>query len=129
MGPTREAALQLSSEVSSLGKGRRFVADKLRLWGVEEERVEPVMLVANELIANAIVHARSAPLVRLEQSGSALLLRVSDGSPDLPVARPVTLDRHGGRGLLLVEALADRWGIDANSSGKTVWATFADTFV
>ena len=129
MGPTREAAVQLSSDVSSLGAGRRFVARMLRSWGVEEARIEPVMLVANELVANAIVHARSAPSLRLEASGSALLLRVTDASPDLPVARKATLDGHGGRGLLLVETLADRWGIDASSSGKTVWATFADTFV
>ena len=106
--------------------GRHFVADTLRDWSVDESRIEPVTLVANELLANAIVHAHSAPLLSLEADGADLLLRVADASTDLPVARPSTTDASGGRGLILVDALADRWGIDASDSGKVVWVTFTD---
>jgi anti-sigma regulatory factor (Ser/Thr protein kinase) len=121
----REALLQLEADVSSLGEGRRFVARTLREWQVDEARIAPITLVANELVANAIVHAGSAPLLSLEASGSELMVRVADGSQGLPVAGTVTLDATAGRGLLLVETLGDRWGIDTNESGKVVWVVFA----
>ena len=87
-----------------------------------------MLLVANELVANAIVHAGSAPVLSLEGIGSDLTLRVADRSDALPVARAGAADEAGGRGLILVEALADGWGIDANSSGKSIWVTFEGTF-
>jgi anti-sigma regulatory factor (Ser/Thr protein kinase) len=124
----REALVQLTSDASSLGEGRRFVAQTLRAWQVDESRIEPVLVVANELVANAIVHARSAPVLSLEGSGSDLMLRVTDGSETVPVASAGAADEAGGRGLMLVQALADRWGIDTNSSGKTVWVAFEGTF-
>jgi two-component sensor histidine kinase len=108
--------------------GRRFVARTLRDWHVDESRIEPVMLVANELVANAIVHARSAPVLSLSESGADLLLRVSDESHTLPIPQAPTTNESGGRGLLLVDALADRWGIDARADGKSVWVAFDGAF-
>jgi anti-sigma regulatory factor (Ser/Thr protein kinase) len=125
----REALVHLPSDVASLGEGRRFVARTLRDWNVEESRIQPVLLVANELVANAIVHARSAPVLSLaESSGGDLLLRVSDESRALPVPQAPTVDDDGGRGLILVEALSDRWGIDTDARGKSVWVAFAGAF-
>ena len=123
-----EALVHLGPDVSSLGEGRRFVEKTLREWNVDEETIEPVMLVANELIANAIVHAHSSPVVSLEEAGDDLLLRVADEGGGLAVTPRSTPGDDGGRGLLLVEALSDRWGVDASESGKTVWVTFADAF-
>jgi len=123
--PTREAALHLAPEASSLGEGRRFVGRTLREWQVEEARIEPVQLVATELLANAILHARSAPVLSLGAEGPDLVLRVADESPEPPVAQKVTADAAGGRGLLMVEALCDRWGVDPSPSGKVVWVTFS----
>jgi two-component sensor histidine kinase len=114
--------------VASLGEGRRFVARTLRDWNVDESRIEPVLLVANELVANAIVHARSAPVLSLAESGGDLLLRVSDESRTLPVPQAPSTHDDGGRGLILVEALADRWGIDTDADGKSVWVAFAGAF-
>jgi two-component sensor histidine kinase len=124
MTASREALLHLGPDVSSLGEGRRFVARTLRDWNVDEETIEPVMLVANELVANAIVHAHSSPVLSLEGSGSDLLLRVADDAGDLAVARRAAPSDDGGRGLVLVEALCDRWGVDARGSGKCVWVRF-----
>jgi anti-sigma regulatory factor (Ser/Thr protein kinase) len=122
----REACVHLGPDVSSLGEGRRFVAKTLREWDVDEETIEPVMLVANELVANAIVHAHSAPVLSLEGTGTDLMLRVADEAPDLKVERRETPGEDGGRGLVLVEALCDGWGVDASESGKCIWASFAD---
>lgn len=129
METAREALVHLPSDASSLREGRRFVAKTLREWRVDETRIEPVLLVANELVANAIVHARSAPVLSLAEAGSDLMLRVADSSPSAPVARAVTSDESGGRGLIMVAALADRWGFDAHSSGKVVWVAFEGAFV
>ena len=128
MTAAREALVHLGPNASSLGEGRRFVAQTLRGWNVDEETIEPVMLVANELVANAIVHAHSSPVLSLESSGSDLLLRVADDAGDLTVARRAEPADDGGRGLILVEALCDRWGVDASDSGKTVWVKFTDAF-
>ncbi len=90
--------------------------------------MEPALLVANELVANAIVHARSAPVLSLEADGSDLFIRVADDSRSPPVTQPPSTDEWGGRGLILVEALADRWGIDTCATGKTVWVAFEGAF-
>jgi anti-sigma regulatory factor (Ser/Thr protein kinase) len=126
--PTREASVHLGGDVLSLREGRRFVAKTLREWNAGEETIEPVMLVANELVANAIVHAHSAPVLSLEAAGADLLLRVTDDAGSLTVARRATPGDDGGRGLVLVEALSDRWGVDASDSGKSVWVKFRGAF-
>ena len=124
----REALVHLASDVASLGEGRRFVAQTLRDWDVDEARIEPVMLVANELVANAIVHAQSAPVLSLAETGSDLMLRVSDDSSAPPVAQTPGPEEFAGRGLMLVAALADRWGIEPRESGKSVWVAFDGAF-
>jgi anti-sigma regulatory factor (Ser/Thr protein kinase) len=126
VAPTREALVHLSPDVSSLGEGRRFVAQTLRDWNVDEATIEPVTLVANELVANAIVHAHSSPVLSLEGTGHDLLLRVADDAGELEVARRAAPADDGGRGLVLVEALCDCWGVDAIESGKSVWVRFTD---
>jgi anti-sigma regulatory factor (Ser/Thr protein kinase) len=120
--------VHLKPDVSSLGEGRRFVARTLRDWEVEEARIETVLLVANELVANAIVHAHSAPVLSLAESGDNLLLRVFDESSAVPVPQAPSVDQGSGRGLILVEALSDRWGIDTAAHGKSVWVAFDGAF-
>lgn len=120
--------MHLTPDPSSLRVGRQFVARTLRGWDVNESHLEPVTLVANELVANAIVHANSAPVLSLAANGSDLMVRVSDDSPNLPAFRSPMPEQTGGRGLMLVNALADRWGYDPRPSGKVVWAKFAGAF-
>jgi anti-sigma regulatory factor (Ser/Thr protein kinase) len=124
----REALVHLTPDASSLREGRRFVAETLQDWKVDEALIEPVLLVANELVANAIVHAQSAPVLSLAEAGPDLMLRVADTSPREPVPRTATPTESGGRGLIMVQALADRWGFDAHSTGKVVWVTFEGAF-
>jgi anti-sigma regulatory factor (Ser/Thr protein kinase) len=128
MGFAREARVHLESDVSCLGEGRRFVARTLRDWDADAARIESVTLVANELVANAIVHAGSAPELLIAQAGTELVLRVADDSCAPPVVRPPTRDVWSGRGLLLVESLSDRWGVDIEPAGKSVWVAFENAF-
>ena len=100
---------------------RRQVRRVLQLWHLEPLawRVE---LVVTELTTNAVRHARTLFTVAMTWDGCRLRIEVSDAHPVPPVLRehppPEAL---GGRGLLLVEQIADRWGYDPHERGKTIW--------
>jgi anti-sigma regulatory factor (Ser/Thr protein kinase) len=113
---------------------RRLATHRLDLWDLPygSPASDTVTLVVAELAANAVLHGRVPGRdfeLRLTYDRSAGLVRVevSDthpGPPQLPDAavRP-SADADGGRGLFLVEAAADRWGVVARTGpGKTVWA-------
>jgi anti-sigma regulatory factor (Ser/Thr protein kinase) len=124
----RSASVCLTAGVESLGSGRRFIESTLRAWHLAEQRIEAVLLVANELMTNAIVHAHSAPAVSLAEDGPDLCVRVADASRAEPVVQgDLTPDAHG-LGLMLVDALSDGWGCETNATGKTVWVRFTDAF-
>ena len=90
-------------------------------------------LLATELVTNAVVHGRAAPGrevgVRYVLGPGVLRVEVSDGGGAMPVRQTgVDPEADGGRGLLLVEALADAWGVEARAQGigKTVWFELAN---
>jgi anti-sigma regulatory factor (Ser/Thr protein kinase) len=98
-------------------------------WAVDEEGVESALLVASELVTNAVrVAVPQGRLVEVRccyETGAGLLtLEVSDAGGGVPEACVPGDDEIGGRGLLLVRALAGRWGVRARTGGvgKTVWA-------
>ncbi|MEV5515846.1 ATP-binding protein [Streptomyces flaveolus] len=113
---------------------RRLATHRLDLWGLPygSPASDTVTLVVAELAANAVLHGRVPGRdfeLRLTYDRTAGLVRVevSDTHPGHPeilqsTGRP-SADAGGGRGLLLVEAVADRWGVTGRSGpGKTVWA-------
>jgi anti-sigma regulatory factor (Ser/Thr protein kinase) len=110
--PTAEAAPALRHEL------RAVLAD----WGVHDDDAEPALLVAGELLANAIDHARGPMQVTASFDGTVVRIEVRDGSTAPPRVRPLDPWAPRGRGLQLVDALAERWSWTANGTGKTVWA-------
>jgi anti-sigma regulatory factor (Ser/Thr protein kinase) len=116
---------------------RRLATHQLDLWQLTygSPVSDTVTLVVAELAANAVLHGRVPGRdfeLRLTYDRTAGLVRVevSDthpGQPEIPesAGRP-SADTDGGRGLLLVEAVADRWGVNGRTGpGKTVWAECA----
>lgn len=97
------------------------------LAGLDGELVSDALLVVTELITNAYLHGR--PPVRFELShpsgNGTLRVEVTDAGPDLPEVRHPDVSQAHGRGMLLVEACATRWGVTTSADGKTVWAEFA----
>lgn len=86
-----------------------------------DELVGVVELLVTELVTNSIVHAASAPRVEVELRRDRVRVAVHDADPTLPRQRVPDLDRPGGRGIMLLEGLATRWGADATEDGKVVW--------
>ena len=85
------------------------------------EVVEAVVLAVSELVTNAVEHAGTSIELRAGVSEGRLRVEVADGCGDLPHARTPDAERIGGRGLLLVDQLADRWNVETTPVGKTVW--------
>jgi anti-sigma regulatory factor (Ser/Thr protein kinase) len=113
--------LTLSADPISAGLGRGFVALSLRPL-VRQDVVDTALLLVSELINNAIVHARTGLVLTVRQADRRIRIEVRDGRA-LALSGPVrrAVDSEGGRGLALIDALADAWGSDQDAEGKSVW--------
>jgi len=80
-----------------------------------------VMLLTSELATNAVLHARTDFEVTVARGEDALRIAVTDGNTRLPQPCMAPADATTGRGLALVDALANAWGADRHGRGKTVW--------
>ena len=83
--------------------------------------VDEVLLCTSEIVTNAAHHVGGDVHVAVELLPSSLRVSIRDGDPTLPVARPVLPTDAAGRGLRIVDRLADRWGIVPEPTGKLVW--------
>ena len=93
--------------------------------GFSEEAVTAVELMTSELVTNAVVHGSSSIEVELRQGAVMMRVAVTDGCQERPVPKnPHERDPHG-RGLLIVQSLAEEWGVVENTVGKSVWFTLA----
>lgn len=116
--PTAE--LTIAGEARSAGLARRFLSETLLGWGVGDYE-DTAELLLSELVTNAVLHARSRITVRVDLSPACLRMEVADDSPRPPVTRHYSAEATTGRGLNLVAALAQRWGVLPEGQGKAVW--------
>jgi len=125
-GPQKvEAELQLPRELTSVRLARRFVAEHLEEWGIEE-LLDDALLVTSELAANAITHAESACKIRISRTVSSVRIDVIDAGSGTPEPQPPSSTSEHGRGLHLVDAITSAWGLDdIPGDGKVVWAELA----
>ncbi|MFC9459594.1 ATP-binding protein [Streptomyces sp. NPDC056983] len=114
-------------ERQSVPGAREFTRAALAEWGVTEERADDILLCVSELTTNALVHGVPPGrgfLLRYEDGVRVEVHDSGDGVPAVPrMADETTADADagGGRGLFLVEALADKWGVGERDPGKVVW--------
>lgn len=92
---------------------------------VEESIAETLVLIVSELVTNAVVHTGSPAVLRIvvrgEASDGTVRVEVADSSARPPRPRHAHGDDTNGRGLELVDGLADRWGWEPSSGGKRIW--------
>ncbi len=116
----RVAAWDLPADPAIVAQARKEVAARLARWGLDGAAFI-TGLVVSELVTNAIRHAGSPIQLRLIRDRT-LICEVSDGSSTAPHLRRARALDEGGRGLLLVSQLAQRWGTRQTPRGKTLWA-------
>jgi anti-anti-sigma regulatory factor len=125
--PYLREELLLAPTLSAPAGARAFVQQTCRYWEPalpDTTLVDGAVLLANELVTNAVVHARTDLRLRLELRGDWLHIAVRDGSPRLLRLVTVNAEAEGGRGLPLVEQLARAWGVHRHpDGGKVVWCT------
>ncbi|WP_414720527.1 ATP-binding protein [Streptomyces sp.] len=117
-------SLPVSSGVKAARDWTRGHLESLGWTTTAPETVDAVLLTVSELVTNAHVHAHSTAHLVLTWDTRCLHVGVHDSSTDLPTPRPASTERTGGRGMLLVDALADEWEAHPCTDGKTVIACF-----
>ncbi|HWU11630.1 MAG TPA: ATP-binding protein [Streptomyces sp.] len=129
--PWHDFTMRFSSTPRGARLAHRLAGERLDAWGIPygSDAHDALTLAVAELSSNAVRHGHSSGRdfrLRLCAEGTAIRIEVTDTRGDrLPhPAETVPTDHDGGRGLLLVTALADRWGWYpcADGPGKTVWA-------
>lgn len=122
--PVRNFSVQLSPTPRGARLARLLATEQLRSWGLP---LDPARQIVAELAVNAATHGRVRGRdfrLTLYVVGDTLRIEVTDTRGErLPAPRDSSPDAESGRGLLLVEALADRWGVtEGRFPRKTVWA-------
>lgn len=120
-------ALRVPTLPGNAARARWFVRLVLELSGGSADVLEDVEVIASELFTNVVMHVdqeatEPGALIVLARLGTTLRLEVHDsGEPIAALTEPDSSSEHG-RGLLIVGALAERWGADEAEAGKCVWA-------
>ncbi|MEV7983425.1 ATP-binding protein [Streptomyces sp. NPDC086519] len=124
--------LEIRPDPAEVGRARRWARSRLAGSGIaaDEPLAETLVLLVSELVTNAVVHTGCPAVLRLSLPGTdrsgagesvTVRLEVADASGRAPVPRCVDGDATGGRGLALVDGLADRWGWSPEGAGKRIW--------
>jgi anti-sigma regulatory factor (Ser/Thr protein kinase) len=127
-----QVQLEIRPDPAEVGRARRWARSRLAGSGIaaDESLAETLILLVSELVTNAVVHTGCPAVLRLSLPGAdradaeesaTVRLEVADSSDRAPVPRCVDSDATGGRGLALVDGLADRWGWSPEGAGKRIW--------
>ncbi|MDX6345427.1 MAG: hypothetical protein QOF84_217 [Streptomyces sp.] len=119
------AAWDLPADPVMVSEARRLAAEQLTAWGLDEAAFV-TELVVSELVTNAIRYGGAPIQLRLIRDRT-LICEVSDASSTSPHLRRARIFDEGGRGLLLVAQLTQRWGTRQTTTGKTIWTEQALT--
>ncbi|MFD7065720.1 SpoIIE family protein phosphatase [Streptomyces sp. NPDC059913] len=121
----RRTALTIAqAQPERIAAARQQLRDLLHDWA-DPEQVDSAVLMISEMATNVLVHTDGDALMLAqatgEHGGRLLRVEVSDGSDELPHKRRPGEMASSGRGLVLMEMLADAWGVDPRGAGKSIW--------
>lgn len=112
-------ALTLPIDGRSVAAARGFLRNVLD--GHQTIATEDAVLMISELVTNAVRHAHTRLSIMVSIANQTLRVEVHDDDPTLPVASDPDQHATSGRGLRIIDGLADHWGITPNTGGKVVW--------
>ncbi|MFH9471835.1 SpoIIE family protein phosphatase [Streptomyces clavifer] len=115
------ASWDLAADPAVVSTARKGASAQLLAWGLDD-LVFTTELVVSELVTNAIRYGGGDPVRLRLIRDHALICEVSDSSSTAPHLRRARIFDEGGRGLLLVAGLTERWGTRYTGTGKTIWA-------
>ncbi|WP_420080174.1 SpoIIE family protein phosphatase [Streptomyces sp. JL4002] len=123
--PARRTMLTVAQAEPERIKGaRQQIRELLHDWA-DEEQVDSVVLMVSEMVTNVLVHTDGDAVLVAEAvgelGGRRLRVEVADASDELPHKRHPGEMASSGRGVLLMEMLADAWGVDPRGEGKSIW--------
>ncbi|MFD6885952.1 ATP-binding protein [Streptomyces sp. NPDC059957] len=131
------SCMDVSHGPAGVGEARHRMREQLRISGVSESIVDDAVLILSELLSNACRHGR--PLGsrdigdggihaswRVDKAGRLTVEVTDGGGPTRPIPAKPSVTARGGRGLNIISALAQDWGVRDGAAGEvTVWATVA----
>ncbi|WP_199836662.1 ATP-binding protein [Streptomyces sp. CB01373] len=121
--PRRAWELPFLAQAEEVAALRRLLRLHLELWGLQEVS-DAAQLCVSELVANVIKHVGPATPTTLAvfMNGTRLRIEVHDPDPRvLPILTDADSDAETGRGMALIEAITDRWGVDLTDGRKATW--------
>lgn len=107
-------------ELRSAADARHHAERVLRAWDLDAV-VDAARLLVSELVINVVLHAGTDAELVLRRDDGGLRVEVSDGSAQVPLRRSYAPSAPTGRGLLILDDLADDWGVEVGDGSKTVW--------
>jgi anti-sigma regulatory factor (Ser/Thr protein kinase) len=117
-----EACVDLPCELTAVALARHFVGQAVQAWEVDAQWLDDAVLLTSELVANGVLHARTDLRVTIQgRDDGSLRVAVDDDNSRVPTPAAPPDDATSGRGLRVIEAVADRWGVDRTENGKSVW--------
>jgi anti-sigma regulatory factor (Ser/Thr protein kinase) len=117
------AARTFPAVAKSVRAARRF-ADEV-LPSLPQSLLDTVLIMVSELASNSVEHADTEFTLDIEHSGGQIRVQATDSGPGQAVLRHPGPAESRGRGLLVIDQLADDWGVTeaADGAGKTVWCS------
>ncbi|MFF1354127.1 ATP-binding protein [Streptomyces sp. NPDC058297] len=125
-----QVQLEVGADPAEVGRARRWARSRLAGSGIgaDEPLAETLILIVSELVTNAVVHTGCPAVLRMllpgavaEASAGTVRVEVADASDRPPAPRHADGEETNGRGLELVDGLADRWGWRPEGTGKAIW--------
>ena len=113
--------LELRADPSAARRARSWLREQFASATLPARVSQTLELLTTELVTNAVRYGGEPIEVQLRTVAGAVRISVSDGGPGLPEVHHVPPTATGGRGVALVDTLAQRWGSDVAGTGKTVW--------
>jgi hypothetical protein len=123
----RRLSLDLDPVLGAARRSRELITEACARWE-RPELAGPACIVVTEMVNNVVAHAHTPMIVLLGAHGAGMSVAVRDHSATVPAftGAPVAPTAYGGRGMLLIDSVATRWGNLVLAGGKVVWALLAE---